>query len=110
MPPGSPATCSLKRNLLFAASAFLALSGLPTFAGDGAATLSGRPLPKWFKFYPADQKVTIERTFVKMRDGVKLAVTYYKPADASSEKKVPIVINMVPYRKDDLFYAGDYGM
>ncbi len=52
----------------------------------------------------------IDRTTVEMKDGVKLAVTFYKPADASAEKKYPIVLNMVPYRKDDLFYAGDYGM
>jgi len=76
---------------------------------DGPATLSGKPLPAWFKYYRAEHKVAIDRTTVEMDDGVKLAVTFYKPADASPEKKVPIVINMVPYRKDDIFYAGDYG-
>jgi len=76
----------------------------------GRETLTGAPLPAWFRYYPAEHKVTIERATVEMKDGVKLAVTYYKPADASPEKKYPIVINMVPYRKDDLFYAGDYGM
>jgi len=112
MPPASPATCPRKRNLLFAAFVLLALAGPPTFARAAGSpeTLSGKPLPEWFKFYPADHKVAIDRTSIEMPDGVKLAVTYYKSADASPEKRVPIVINMVPYRKDDLFYAGDYGM
>jgi len=112
MPPVPPVSGPRPRGFLFGILSLLTLPGLPAFAGaaDGTATLSGKPLPAWFKFYPADHKVTIERTFVKMSDGVNLAVTYYKPADATSEKKVPIVLNMVPYRKDDLFYAGDYGM
>lgn len=78
--------------------------------GEGPQTLSGVGLPKWFRYYPAEHRVAIERTTVEMRDGVKLAVTFYKPADASAERRVPIVMNMVPYRKDDLFYAGDFGM
>lgn len=85
-----------------------------TVAGPAAAeapqTLSGQPLPEWFRYYPAAHKVTVEPAYLTMDDGVKLAVTYYRPADASPEKKYPIIVNMVPYRKDDLFYASDYGM
>jgi len=112
MSPFPLVSCPRKRGFLRAAFLLLAFSVWQpaTRAADGAETLSGKPLPKWFKFYPAEHKVAIDRTFIKMSDGVRLAVTYYKPADASPEKKVPIVLNMVPYRKDDLFYAGDYGM
>ncbi len=86
------------------------LAFLGPLLAEGHETLSGQPLPEWFKYYPAAHKVAIERTTVQMDDGVALAVTYYKPEDASPERRYPIVINMVPYRKDDLFHAGDYGM
>lgn len=80
------------------------------FSRDEPETISGRALPGWYKYYPAEHKVVIEPTTVTMADGVNLAVTYYKPADASPVHKYPIIINMVPYRKDDIFYAGDYGV
>ncbi len=97
------------RNLRLVSIAVL-LGSVGAASAEGPQTLSGAALPKWFRYYPAEHKVAIERTTVEMKDGVKLAVTFYKPADASPEKRVPIVMNMVPYRKDDLFYAGDYGM
>jgi putative CocE/NonD family hydrolase len=106
-----PANARQPRLLLPGLLLSLALASLPlAHAADSPPTLSGKPLPKWFKFYPAEHEVAIDRTFIAMPDGVKLAVTYYKPADASPQKKYPIILNMVPYRKDDLFYAGDYGM
>jgi predicted acyl esterase len=112
IPPVSPKAIPRRRGFHFAVLLLLSLGAAQPFTAWTAepATLSGKPLPKWFKFYPAEQKAITERTYIEMADGVKLAVTYYKPADASPEKKYPIIINMVPYRKDDLFYAGDYGM
>lgn len=91
------------------AASFVLLTGVSVFA-KAPETLSGKPLPEWFRYYPETHKVTIEPTYIVMDDGVELAVTYYRPADASGERKCPIIINMVPYRKDDLFYAGDFGM
>ena len=90
--------------------AFLLLPVTVAFARDLPETLSGQPLPSWFKYYPASHQVTVEPATVKMPDGVNLAVTYYRPSDASPGHQYPIVINMVPYRKDDIFYAGDFGV
>ena len=99
--------CSVLRAVL--PVLFLMKASLPALA-ETAPTLSGQPLPEWFRYYPAEHKVDVVRDFITMDDGVKIAVTFYRPADATPEKKYPIIINMVPYRKDDIFYAGDYGM
>jgi uncharacterized protein len=79
-------------------------------AADTPETLSGGPLPSGFKFYPATHSVAIERTSLSMADGTPLAVTFFKPADATASRKVPIVVAMLPYRKDDEFYAVDHGI
>lgn len=85
---------------------------LPGFihAVDTPETLNGGPLPSGFKFYPATHSVAIERTGLSMADGTQMAVTFFKPADASASRKVPIVVAMLPYRKDDEFYAVDHGI
>jgi hypothetical protein len=43
-----------------------------------------------------------------MTDGVKLSVTYYQPHELQKGEKFPIVLEMLPYRKDDSFYTRDY--
>lgn len=97
-------------DLRWILAAFLLAAACTMALAEAPETLSGKPLPEWFRYYPAEHEVAVEPTDITMDDGVNLAVTYYRPADASAEKKYPIIINMVPYRKDDLFYAGDYGM
>ncbi len=57
---------------------------------------------------PADYAFTIQKGMLKMTDGVKLAVTYYKPTAKTAGETFPVVLEMLPYRKDDIFYLGDY--
>lgn len=45
---------------------------------------------------------------LEMRDGVRLAVTYYRPTARKTGETFPVIMEMVPYRKDDFFALGDY--
>ena len=57
---------------------------------------------------PSDYAFTIQKGMLKMTDGVRLAVTYYKPTAKTAGETFPVVLEMLPYRKDDIFYLGDY--
>ena len=59
---------------------------------------------------PATYEVTVENGFLTMSDGVRLAVTYYKPVPPTADQRFSAVLEMLPYRKDDDFYARDYQM
>jgi uncharacterized protein len=59
---------------------------------------------------PATYEVTTENGFLTMSDGVRLAVTYYKPVPQSADQRFSVVLEMLPYRKDDDFYTRDYLM
>ncbi|HTN65586.1 MAG TPA: CocE/NonD family hydrolase, partial [Burkholderiaceae bacterium] len=52
---------------------------------------------------------SLENGTLKMRDGVHLAVTYYRPSAKKAGETFPVIMEMVPYRKDDFFALGDYG-
>jgi len=43
-----------------------------------------------------------------MSDGVKLSVTYFMPVSANFGEKFPVLLEMDPYRKDDIAYLEDY--
>lgn len=43
-----------------------------------------------------------------MRDGIELAVTYYLPTAKTQGETFPVILEMLPYRKDDFFALGDY--
>jgi uncharacterized protein len=67
------------------------------------------PVPE----YPAKPIVTkegvrIEKTWIPMSDGVKLAVTLYSPGDAKAGEKFPAILEYIPYRKDDWQEQWDY--
>ncbi|MDP2904978.1 MAG: CocE/NonD family hydrolase [Candidatus Omnitrophota bacterium] len=68
----------------------------------------GDGLPLRPKFYQPEYEVKIQRSHVTMPDGVKLAVTFFRPVAKLPNEKFPIVIEMVPYRKDDIFYGRDF--
>ncbi len=51
---------------------------------------------------------TLEQGYLTMRDGVQLGVTYYRPTPRQAGEKFPVILEMVPYRKDDFFALGDY--
>ncbi len=52
----------------------------------------------------------IEQDWLRMRDGVRLSVTYYKPVAKTGKEKFPVLLEMLPYRKDDFFRARDYSL
>ena len=61
---------------------------------------------------PADTShyaFSLEHDTLEMKDGVRLAVTYYRPAAKTAGETFPVIMEMVPYRKDDFFALGDYG-
>ncbi len=43
-----------------------------------------------------------------MKDQTRLAVTYYLPVPSKSDEKFPVLLEYLPYRKDDLMYTRDY--
>jgi len=57
----------------------------------------------------AGYEFTVERGFLKMPDGVSLAVSYWMPRSQKTGEKFPVFFEMNGYRKDDLCYLSwDY--
>jgi X-Pro dipeptidyl-peptidase (S15 family) len=56
-----------------------------------------------------DQGVRLVKTSILMPDGVQLAATLYMPADLKPGRRVPALLEYLPYRKDDDDAVGDYG-
>jgi predicted acyl esterase len=95
------------KNRPIAALLALCLAALPASAAE-PETITGAALPPWFKTYDAGYEVNIERGTLAMKDGTALAVTYFKPVPKAEGERFPVVLEMLPYRKDDYFYARDY--
>ena len=57
---------------------------------------------------PPTYGVRMERVWIPMKDGVRLAATLYMPEGAKPGEKFPAVLDYLPYRKDDSTAAGDY--
>ncbi len=57
-----------------------------------------------------DYGVRLEKTWIPMKDGVRLAVTLYLPDGAKPDEKLPALLEYLPYRKDDSFAARDYDL
>ncbi len=57
---------------------------------------------------PAAYGVRMERGWIPMKDGVRLAATLYMPDGAKAGEKFPALLDYLPYRKDDGTAAGDY--
>jgi len=53
--------------------------------------------------------VELMKTWIPMKDGVRLAVTLYMPAGLKSGVRVPALLEYLPYRKDDDEAIRDYG-
>jgi predicted acyl esterase len=67
--------------------------------------------PAGTPYLPPSQPVytiTIEDGWLTMPDGVNLSVTYIKPVPRKPGEKFPVIFEMLPYRKDDMFYGTDY--
>ncbi len=54
--------------------------------------------------------ITIREQWIPMRDGVKLAANLFFPADLKPDEKVPVVLEYLPYRKDDWSLGRDYSL
>jgi predicted acyl esterase len=52
--------------------------------------------------------IRMERVWIPMNDGVRLAATLYMPDGAKLGEKFPALLDYLPYRKDDSTAAGDY--
>jgi predicted acyl esterase len=50
----------------------------------------------------------ISNDWLTMKDGVKLSVTYFTPVSQKKGERFPVLLEMLPYRKDDYFYMRDY--
>src|SRR5579872_4022910 len=59
---------------------------------------------------PATYEFTLSHDYILMNDGVKLAVDYYRPIpkENNPNEKFPLVVEFLPYRKDDSFIQRDY--
>ena len=57
---------------------------------------------------PPTYGVRMEKTWISMKDGVRLAATLYLPDGAKADEKFPALLEYLPYRKDDGTAAGDY--
>jgi len=84
--------------ILLAASAIPLVSHLSQRARADALHLSNTPYPS----------VALEDTYIPLSDGVRLAVTLYKPTGAAPSDKFPAILEYLPYRKDDWAAARDY--
>ncbi len=51
---------------------------------------------------------TIERAWLTMPDGVRLSVTYWRPVPREPGERFPVLLEYLPYRKDDNFYRRDW--
>ena len=58
---------------------------------------------------PPEYGVRIEKTWITMKDGVRLAVTLYRPDGPVAGKRFPALLEYLPYRKDDGTVLDDYG-
>lgn len=83
---------------------FLFLSGLAAAPSrPGAAGLPGyRGEPS-----PQTYQVTVETSWLALKDGVRLSATFFKPAPQSPEETFPVLLEYLPYRKDDPYISKD---
>jgi hypothetical protein len=58
---------------------------------------------------PAAYDVHLEKAWIPMKDGVRLAVTLYMPVARKSGERFPALLEYLPYRKDDDEAVRDYG-
>jgi predicted acyl esterase len=70
----------------------------------GAQVLAAQSLPP----SPPDYEFEVSRGFLDMKDGVRLAVTYFRPLARNAAETFPVLLELLPYRKDDSFYQRDY--
>ena len=45
---------------------------------------------------------------IKMRDGIELSANLFMPIPKNDGEKFPVILEMIPYRKDDWRYVTDH--
>jgi putative CocE/NonD family hydrolase len=103
MPASRSQARSNRIGLLFVAALLSFAAG--TAAASEHETLTGALLPSWFKTYDASYQVSIETDTLTMNDGTPLAVTFFKPVPKADGERFPVVLEMLPYHKDDREYS-----
>src|ERR1700733_67146 len=93
-----------KRPLIFVidASTLLRIFAIAAF---GAACVAQAAVPPSAPAYA----MHVEKTWIPMKDGVRLAVTLYMPERAGVRERFPALLEYLPYRKDDGTVRDDYG-
>jgi predicted acyl esterase len=56
----------------------------------------------------ADREFEIRRDTLVLKDGVRLSATYFLPRPQAEGERFPVLLEFLPYRKDDSFYLRDY--
>ncbi len=56
----------------------------------------------------APYQYTRTRGWLRMPDGVRLAVTYWRPVPRTPGERFPVLLEYLPYRKEDSFYERDF--
>ena len=56
------------------------------------------------------RRLRVADGFLTMSDGVRIAVTYYLPSPRRPGEKLPVVLSMTPYRKDDDGYPYSFAV
>src|SRR6185312_14315020 len=75
-----------------------------------APARGGAMLPHYASPSPPRYTFTRERARIPMRDGITLAVTLYMPHGAPRSTRFPVILNYLPYRKDDDEAPEQYGI
>jgi len=57
---------------------------------------------------PPIYEFTIESDWLTMKDGVRLSVSFFKPTPRTPGERFPVLLEFLPYRKEDSFYLRDY--
>jgi hypothetical protein len=95
------------RSVLLILSVAMSTAAMSTAAAPAAApgAVPAAPLPP----SPPSYGVEIRKTWIPMRDGVRLAATLYMPTGAKKADRFPALLEYLPYRKDDDEAIRDYG-
>src|SRR5262245_49661726 len=59
-------------------------------------------------YFPAPYQFKVKQEWLTMKDGVRLSATIYEPIAKVANERFPIVLEVLPYRKDDSFASRDY--
>ena len=87
------------RTVLRHAAAFIAsaLFGLSGFAADGARV--SKPFEYAGYTQPEYAGIDVRSAYVRMSDGVQLAIDIYRPKDAPQRDAFPVILEYTPYQR-----------